>query len=325
MVRFLIRRILSAVLILGVVTSVTYFMFFALPSDPAAMSCGQVCDAQTLETIRRQMGFDQPVIVQYLTYITGIFTGREIMGVQCDAPCLGYSYVNRLPVTDLLLDRLPASLSLISGSVVLFLGFSLIAGSVAALKQGTLIDRGITGLAVTGDSLQNYFVGAVAIYFFVDIWQIMDRPAYTSPFEDPVTWFSGMILPWIVLSFLYTARYTRFTRSSLIDTLNEDYVRTVRAKGMPRRTLLVKHAGRGALTPIVTLFGLDLGVLLGGAPITETVFNIHGIGQLALNAVLDKDLPVIMGSIMIAATAMIVMAVIVDIAYAAIDPRVRVT
>lgn len=325
MLRFLIRRVTSAILILIIITGVTYFLFFALPRDPARLSCGQVCTPETLAQIRANMGFDQPVIVQYLTYLSGLFSGREIMGMACAAPCLGYSYVNRLPVLDLILDRLPASLSLMLGSVVLFLLLSTAAGMIAAVKRGTWIDKTVTGVAVTGDAVQIYFIGAVAIYLFVDSWQLMTRPAYISPFADPAGWFGGMILPWLVLSFVYMASYTRFTRSSMIDTLGEDYVRTARAKGMGRGNVLFKHAGRGAVTPVVTMLGLDLGVLLGGAPITETTFNIHGIGKLMLDAVRELDLPVMMGVTLIAATAMVVMAAVVDICYAVIDPRVRVS
>lgn len=323
MIYYLIRRLFSAAAILLVITAVTFFLFFQVPRDPARMACGQLCTPESLAVIRHNMGIDQPVAVQFWQYVSGIFAGRTIGDTTCPAPCLGYSYVNQQPVLDMIANRFPATASVVMGVVVTFLTVGVGAGMLAAWRRGTWIDKTISGFALVGASVQIYWLGIVATYILVDQTALLPRPQYVPFFQDPGAWFGGLILPWIVCAIIYIAGYSRYTRSSMIDTLGEEYVRTARAKGLPQRTVFFKYALRGALTPIVTLLGLDLGVLFGGALITETTFNIPGIGQLAVKSVIEQDLPSMMAVTLVAATALVLFTVVVDLAYAVIDPRVR--
>ncbi|MCX4978350.1 ABC transporter permease [Streptomyces sp. NBC_00620] len=324
MLRYLLRRLLGAFAILLVVVGVTYFLFFAAPRDPARLACGTVCPETTLNQIRHGMGLDQPVYEQFWIYLSGLFAGRTIGAKSCEAPCLGYSYFKHEPVLDILAQKFPATVSLVVGAAVFFLLLGVGAGLLAAARRGTRTDRLVSGFALIGAAVQIYFIGLVAQYFLVDKYKILDRPGYTSLFEDPGAWAGGLLLAWLVLAIVYTASYARYSRASMIEALNEDAVRTARAKGLAGRVVFFKYAGRAAVTPIVTLFGLDLGHLLGGAMITETTFNIPGIGKAAVDAVTQNDLPIMMGVTLIAATLMVLFTLIVDLLYAVIDPRVRI-
>ncbi|MFD7984240.1 ABC transporter permease [Kitasatospora indigofera] len=323
MASYLVRRILSAAAILLIITGVTFLLFFQVPRDPARMACGQLCTPESLAVIRHNMGIDQPVLVQFSQYVSGIFVGRNIGDTPCPAPCLGYSYVNQQPVLDLIAAKFPATLSVVVGVVAIFLTVGVGAGMLAAWRRGTWIDKVVSAFALVGAAVQIYWLGIVATYLLVDQSQLLPRPQYVPFVEDPAGWFGGLILPWAVCAIIYIATYSRYTRSSMIDTLGEEFVRTARAKGLPQRIVFFKYAFRGALTPIVTLLGLDLGVLLGGALITETTFNIPGMGQLAVKSVTEQDLPSMMAVTLVAATALVLFTVVVDIAYALIDPRVR--
>ncbi|MCC5576384.1 ABC transporter permease [Microtetraspora sp. AC03309] len=323
MINFLIRRIAGAVVILLVIVAVTFGLFYAVPRDPARLFCGKICTPEMLEFARQSLGLDEPILTQFRDYLVGLVAGRDIGDVHCAAPCLGYSFTNKRLVLAVLADRFPATLSLALGAAVLFLVAGVGGGMLAARFRGTWVDKTTTGVALVGSSLQIYFVGIVAMYILVDQWQLLARPSYVSPLDDAGQWFSGMLLPWAVLAFIFTSTYTRFTRSTMIETLGEDFVRTARAKGMPGRTVFFKYAARGSAAPLATIFGLDMASLLGGAVITETTFNIPGIGQLAVNSVTSADLPILMGVTLVAATAMLVANIAVDACYAAIDPRVR--
>ncbi|GGM62273.1 ABC transporter permease [Dactylosporangium sucinum] len=323
MVNFLIRRITGAAAILLVIIAATFVLFYAVPRDPARLFCGKICTPEMLTHARSSLGLDQPLATQFWRYLVGLVAGRDIGDVHCAAPCLGYSYTDNRLVLDVLADRFPATLSLAIGAAALFLIAGVGSGMVAARFRGTWLDKTATGIALVGSSLQIYFIGIVAMYVLVDQWQLLSRPGYTSPLQDPGQWFAGMLLPWIVLAFIYTSTYTRFTRSTMMETLGEDFVRTARAKGLPGRTVFFKYAARGTAAPVATIFGLDLAVLLGGAVITETTFNIPGIGQLAVRSVTSADLPILMGVTLVAATAILVANIVVDACYAALDPRVR--
>ncbi|GGV38280.1 ABC transporter permease [Kitasatospora herbaricolor] len=323
MALFLLRRLFSAAAILLLITGVTFFLFFQIPRDPARLACGQLCTPESLATIRHTMGIDQPVLVQFWDYVSGIFVGRTIGDIPCPAPCLGYSYVDQRPVLDILAARFPATLSVVVGVVATFLVFGIGAGMLAAWRRGTWLDKTVSGFALVGAAVQIYWLGIVATYVLVDQSALLPRPRYVPLGQDPGAWFGGLLLPWAVCAIIYIAGYSRYTRSSMIDTLGEEYVRTALAKGLSQRTVFFKYAFRGALTPIVTLLGLDLGVLFGGALITETTFNIPGIGQLAVRSVTNQDLPSMMAVTLVAAAALVFFTVVVDIAYAVIDPRVR--
>lgn len=328
MIRYIIKRVAAGSLVLAIVSAIVFSIFYILPADPARLACGKSCTPELMERIKVALEIDQPLQVQYGRFIKGIFVGRTYLKgseaeLQCGAPCLGYSYQTDLPVTELLMDRLPATLSIAVGASILWLLIGLSSGIVSALRRGTMVDKFSQGVALGAASLQIYFVGLVLQFIFVDKLAWLPMPGYTSPFEYPLDWAKQMALPWITLAFLLSAIYSRLTRAGMIEVMSEDYVRTARAKGLTERTVNMKHVLRGAITPIVTVFGLDLGALLGGAVITEYVFNVPGLGKLSTEAVTNLDIPVVTGTVLFAAFFVITANIIVDLLYAALDPKVR--
>lgn len=329
MLRFVTRRLLGAVVILAVISLVTFLLFFAIPGDPARLACGRSCTPEKLADIRSSLGIDRPILSQYWEFMKGIFVGRDFTQagerVHCDVPCFGYSFTNQQPVWDTLVDRFPATLSLALGAAVLFLVVGIGMGAASALRAGSLFDR--VGIAATlvGASVQIFFLGPLLSNIFVNQLGWLPQARYVPFTDDPVGWFNGLLLPWLVLAFVSIAIYARLTRASMIEALSEDFVRAGRARGLPARALHLKHTGRATITPVLTVFGLDLASILGGAIITETVFNIQGVGKLAITALNNSDLPMIMATVLVGAFFIVVANLIVDIAYAVIDPRVRIT
>ncbi|MCX5560501.1 ABC transporter permease [Streptomyces sp. NBC_00038] len=324
MLRFLVRRILGAVITLVIISAVTFMLFYAVPRDPARLACGKLCTPETLELIRHNMGITDPLPVQYWHWLTGIFLGRDFASFgHCDAPCLGYSFVSREPVLSTIMDRFPTTISLTIGSSVVFLLFGVGMGMIAAVKQGKATDKIASSASLIASSMQIYFVGTLALYFFVYQWHILDQPSYTNFSQNPASWANGLLLPWLVLALIFTANYTRMTRSQMVEQLSEDYVRTARAKGLASRNVFFRFAWRGAMGPIVTIFGIDLGVLFGGAMITEKTFSLQGIGMLAVKSVTTSDLPMLLGIMVITASFVVIANIVVDALYALIDPRIR--
>ncbi|WDZ85185.1 ABC transporter permease [Micromonospora cathayae] len=326
MTRFVVRRLLSAVLTLFVVSVLSFLMFFALPKDPVSGMCPKNCNAERLERVREELGLRDPLVEQYANYMTGIVTGRDLgsaQGGHCDAPCLGWSYVNNEAVTDTLVRVLPVTLSIVFPAAVLWLLVGVGLGMVSALRRGTWLDKAAIGFSLTGASMQLYFVGAVLLLIFTYQLRITPVPGYTSILDDPVKWASGLVLAWVSLAFLFSAIYARLSRAQMLETLSEDFVRTARAKGLAKRTVYGRHALRAAITPVVTIAGLDVGSALGGTVITETTFGIQGLGRTAIDAVRAGDLPTIMATVLISAVFIVVANIVVDLLYAAIDPRVR--
>ncbi|WP_105968251.1 ABC transporter permease [Streptomyces geranii] len=325
MFRFILRRTFSALMILLVISAITFVLFYVAPRDPARSACGKLCTPETLALVRRNLGIDDPLPLQYWHWLAGVFVGRDYAGLgHCSAPCLGYSFTNHEPVLGLITNRFPTTLSLTLGSAVVFVVLGVGTGMLAAVKQGRALDKIASSISLVGSSLQIYIVGVVAMYYLSDQWGILPRPQDSVGFsQDPVAWFKGLLLPWFVLAIIFTANYTRMTRSQLVESLAEDYVRTARAKGLSRRTVFFRFAWRGAMGPIVTILGLDIGYLLGGAIITEETFGLHGIGALSIKAVRDNDLPLLLGVVLVAAAAIVVANIVVDAVYALIDPRIR--
>lgn len=326
MVRFLVKRLLSAALTLFAVSVLSFLMFFALPKDPVTGMCPKNCNPERLERVRQELGLRDPLPEQYLGYMKGILVGRDLgsaQGGRCDAPCLGYSYVNSEAVTDTVARVLPVTLSVVIPAAILWLLLGVGLGMISALRRGTWLDRLAIGFSLTGASLQLYFVGAVLLLVFVYQLGILPVPGYTSPFDDPVRWASGLVLAWCALAFLFSAIYARLARAQMLETLSEDFIRTARAKGLPRSTVYGRHALRAAVTPLVTIAGLDVGGALGGTVITETTFGIQGLGRTAVDAVRGGDLPTIMATVLVAAVFVVVANLVVDVLYAVIDPRVR--
>ena len=243
----------------------------------------------------------------------------------CNAPCFGYSFQQNTAVGSLIWQALPVSLSLAVGAATLWLIGGVLIGTLSGLRPGSIIDRVGMTLALGGVSLPIFFTGPVLLLIFEYQLKWLNNPAYASLTSNPLQWLESMILPWIALAFLFAALYARLTRASMLETMGEDFIRTARAKGLPRRTVVVKHGLRAALTPIVTIFGIDLGQLIGTTVITETVFNLRGLGWLSVTSIRQHDLPVIMGVTLVAAFALVIANLIVDILYAFVDPRVRLT
>jgi peptide/nickel transport system permease protein len=329
LLRFVSGRLLSMVVVLLVIGLATYAVFYLLPSDPAQLSCGRPCTPQGLATARAFMGFDHPWIVQYLQFLAGIFAGRTFgsgaTAIHCAAPCFGYSFQQNQPVLGLIASRLPVTFSLAIGAAVIWLLLGVSVGTLSALKRGSAVDRITMAGAIAGVSAPAYVVGLLAILIFGLALNIVPDNGYVPLTSDPVGWLWHLITPWLVLAFLQAASYARLTRTQMLDVLGEDFIRTARAKGVAERSVIGRHALRNVLLPVVTLFGLDLGSLLGGAILTETVFSMPGLGQLLINAVHQLDLPLLMGCTLFAAFLIVVANFLVDLLYGVLDPRARLT
>ncbi|THV30810.1 ABC transporter permease [Glycomyces paridis] len=328
MIRFLLNRVAGMVVVLFLVCLFTFVIFFVLSPDPAVQVCGKNCTTEAIDQIRANLGLDRPFWTQFWTFLSGLFAGRTYgtgaNAVECAAPCLGYSFQSSQPVTDMIVQRLPVSATVAIGAAVLWLLAGVTAGLVSAVREGRFADRFIAGLTLTGMSIPNYVLALALQFLLVVTLRWLPFP-HAVPFgEDPVQWFMNFLMPWIVLAIGAAAVYTRLTRANVIETLQENYVRTARAKGLGPGLVWRRHALRPALTPIVTIFGMDFASLLGGALITETVFGLNGIGKLAADSITKNDQPVIMGVTLLAAFLVVVGNMVVDLLYTAIDPRVRV-
>ena len=329
MLGFVVRRIVSGLLVL-LVTSVSIFaLFFYGPADPALAYCPEMhCSPDRLERVRHSLHLDDPVEQQYAHYMLGIFVGRDFQAgaitIECPAPCLGVSFKLRTNVTSLLWSRFPATLSIALGGAALFLVIGVGLGTLAARSRGTPTDKLIVGGTLFINAMPFYLLALLAWLLLISKFGIFPESGYYSPFHDgPMAWVKGLVLAWLVLGVTFATDYARFSRGSMVEALNEDFVRTARAKGLSERRTLLRHALRAALVPVVTIFGLDLAELLGGTVFLERIFDIQGIGITALDAIGTKDLPIISATVLIAAFLIVVANVLVDIVYSLIDPRVR--
>lgn len=327
---YIVRRVIAMVLMLIALSMIVFLIFNSLPADPARLTCGKACTPQVIEDNRKRLGLDKPVYEQYGDFVKGIFVGRTYgegttVAFECDVPCLGYSFRKGEEVSDLLWTRFPITGQLALGAFVLWIVVGVAVGIVAALKRGKWQDRLIMGLALIGYSFPSFFIGLLLVFFVQIRWGIIGFEGYVPIYENPKGWFTGFILPWSALALLFAAFYARLTRNQMLETLGEDFIRTARAKGLKERTVIGKHGLRAGLTPIVTVAGIDLATLLGGAIITEQVFSLNGIGKLAIDSVVEADLPVITGTVLVASAMIIFANLIVDILYAVIDPRVRLS
>ena len=335
MLYYIIRRSIAAFIMLAIISIVTFGMFYAGPTDPARLTCGKNCTPASIEANRRFLGLDKPVTVQYANFVKGLVSERTFPDdpvfaknnpdkiTHCPAPCLGYSPLETKLVTDLVKERLPVTLSISIGAFVIWIVLGIGLGIVAALRRGRWQDRGIVAIALVFYSFPALFVALLMYNYLSTKWQLLPPPSYVSIFADPAGWFSGLILPWLSLAALFAAGYVRLTRAYILETMSEDYLRTARAKGLNERSVIFKHTLRAALTPIVTVAGLDLGGLFAGAAITETVFNFQGLGRAVVTAVSVFDLPVIVALVLVAAFFIVMANLVVDVLYGVIDPRVR--
>jgi peptide/nickel transport system permease protein len=317
--RYVIRRLLWVVLVVLVVTMITFVIFFVMPpSDPAVRLAGKQPTPALVEEVRSQLGLDQPVWKQYL-----LFVKRLAVGDDYGWPGLGRSYDSQVAVRDELVRRAPVSFQLALGAAILWLVFGISIGIISALKRRTFIDRAAMGFALFGVSSPVFVLGLLGLLIFWERLGWLPGTGYTPLTEDPVDWFKHLLMPWVVLMLLYAAYYARMVRGNLLETLGEDYMRTARAKGLPESKVIGKHGLRASLTPVVTLFGIDIALLLGGAVITEQVFNIPGVGRLLIQAVTRRDYPVVQGVVLLIAFLYVMINLLVDILYGYLDPRIR--
>jgi len=333
-IAYIIRRIIAALLLLLVVSAVTFVIFFEVPkiagenaNQLAAQYVGRDPSPAAIAEIKRNLGFGDPLYEQYGRFIKQLFVGRTYTDgtntSHCGVPCFGYSYKTHLPVWPDIVSRIGVTISIAVGAAVLWLIGGVVVGVISALRRGKLTDRVSMGIALTAVSLPVFFTGLLLQYLFRYKWQIWLDLHYVPINKNPLQWANNLVLPWVTLAFAYAALYARLTRAGMLETMSEDYIRTARAKGLPERKVVLKHGLRSALTPILTIFGLDLGLLLGGAIITEQVFSLPGIGKYAVDAVHANDLPKILAVTMVAAFFIVMANLIVDVLYAAVDPRVR--
>lgn len=337
MIRYIIRRLLAAVLMLFVVSIATFAIFFYVPrlagasaEDLASRYVGKSANEAQLRVMADKLGFHDPLYVQYGRFVKSVFLGADYSTgpttVHCPAPCFGYSFITQNPVWPDLTDRLTVTASLAAGAAIIWLLAGVATGVLSALRKGSIFDRLAMGIALAGVSLPVFFTGLLSLSIFsYTLHWTAGGGSFTPISQNPAEWAYDLILPWLVLAFLTAAAYARLTRAGMLETMGEDYIRTARAKGLPERTVVVKHALRSALTPITTIFGLDLGILLGGAILTESTFSLNGIGKYAIDAINNNDLPKVLGVTMVGASFIILANLIVDLLYAVIDPRVRLS
>lgn len=337
MFAYVIRRVFSGVIMLLAVTLVTYVLFFAAGTDPARLTCGKNCSPQLIEQNRKALGYDKPVLTQWTDFVKGTVTGREFPEdkelkekapetiSECSAPCLGYSPQAGANVTDSIKESFPISFSLAIFSFILVLILGVGGGIIAALNKGKFLDKIAVGSALLFYSLPTFAIGLLLYQFVAIKWGIVPVPEYVSIAEGGIGgWLQGLLLPSLTLALFTAAGYVRMTRAYVLETMSEDYLRTAKAKGLSKGKTLWKHTMRAAITPIMTMAGIDFAILVGGAPITETVFNYDGLGKLAVtSSVGAPDLPMTVGIVVVLSSVVILANIIVDCLYAVVDPRVK--
>jgi peptide/nickel transport system permease protein len=315
MTRFIIRRLISMVAVLFAISVLTFLIFNVIPNgDPAVRLAGRSPTPGQKDAIRRQWGFDKPVYVQYVKTMEKVFTGELV------------SYSSQINVTDEIIQDAPRTFCLAIGAALMWMLFATALGVYTALRAGKIADRLLTILALLGISMPVFWIGALMGYYLGFKWGLFPNGGYVPFADDPIQWGYHLILPWTALSLLFIGVYSRVLRSNMLDTMNDDYVRTARAKGLSERRILLRHVLRNSLIPIVTLWGLDFGAVVGGGAIlTETVFNIQGVGQYAAESINQLDVPPVMGVTLFGAFFIVVLNTVVDIVYAYLDPRIRLT
>jgi peptide/nickel transport system permease protein len=335
--QYTLRRCVGIVVMLFAISIITFLLFFAIPADPAKLTCGKNCTPALIEANRHSLGYDKPMTTQYVNFLKGFVKERDFPDdkklektnpgsiVHCKAPCLGYSPSQQTTINYIFGRAAPITLSIGLGAFVLWVFFGVLFGVISALRRGKISDKVLLSVSLIGYSFPTFFIGLIILQILTYKYSLLPEPAYVSPFSNPEKWMSGMIGPWITLAAVYAALYVRLTRAKMLETMTEDYIRTARAKGLSRPRIVIKHGLRAALSPIVTIAGLDLASVIGGTAITESVFNLDGMGKTVIDAIKNVDLPIIVVGVLIAAAAVIVMNFVVDLLYAAIDPRVRYT
>jgi len=311
--RFVVKRLIGMVAVLFAISIIVFLIFNVIPnSDPAARIAGKNADPDLIARVNADLGLDQPLPVQYLTMMREIFTGQLT------------SYASNRNVVEQIWEGLPATFSLCIGAAVIWMSLAVLFGYLSAVHSGRFADRALTVLSLVGISMPVFWLAAILLYFLSFKVQLFPTGSYVPLTEDPLDWAYHLVLPWFTLAVLFIGFYSRVLRSNMLDSMNEDYVRTARAKGLSERQVLLRHVLRNSMIPIVTLFGLDFGMVVGGGAIlTETVYNLDGVGLYAGEAIRSLDLPPLMAVTMFGAFFIVLFNTLVDLAYAALDPRIR--
>lgn len=319
MARFLVRRLALGIFVVWMVTVLVFVIFFVGPgpADVARRLAGREATPIQVAQVARRLHLNQPTYLQYWHFVDNLVHGN-----------LGYSFIHGQPVTTVLKQAFPITLSLSIGAAIIWLVLGVLSGVLSAVRRGSLLDRSVTTVALVFYSIPVFVLGLLLLYVFYYQFTInglkwFPGAGYTPFTQNPLNWLRGLVLPWISLALISAATYTRLTRSSMLEVMGEDYIRTARAKGLLERRVIYRHALRSALTPVISQFGIDVGVLLGGAILTEVTFGMPGLGYTAVNAIEQQDLPVVIGVVLVATIAVVVANIVVDIAYAVLDPRVR--
>jgi peptide/nickel transport system permease protein len=325
---YILRRLALALSVILATLVASFLLFFAGPADPAQAMCPEErCSEARLQQIRENLGLTRPLAVQFGEYFSGLFVGRDftVAGdtVHCGAPCLGMSFLTNRPVNEEIFSRFPETILVTIGAVVIFLTVGVGIGIIAATRRGTIVDKVLVGGSQVFGSIPYYILALLFALHLTVLAPILPQAGNLS--DGFWQYLPGLIAPWIILGLVYATGYARYTRNSMLETLSMDYVRTARSKGIPERRVVGRHALRAAMSPVVTILGMDVAALLTGTLITERIFEIDGIGRRALVALGEDDLPVIMGIVLVTAVIVVVMNLIVDIAYSYIDPRVRLS
>jgi len=327
MTRFILQRAAGMLLVLAVIAVISFAVFYLLPANPAQLSCGKPCTPENLERAKQFMGTNLPWWQQLGAFLWGIVAGRRFgsgdAAISCAAPCFGYSFQQNASVTELIASRFPVSASIAVGAAVLWLILGVVGGVISALRRGTWLDRSVMTLAIAGVSAPSYLVGLLAILLFGFTLQWLPTGGYVPLSEDAVQWLLHLVLPWCTLAFISAAIYARLTRGEMIESMGQDYIRTARAKGLREPRVVLRHGLRNAIIPVVTIFGLDLGALLGGTVIAEKVFSMQGLGAMLIDAVHSLDLQLVVGFTLFSAFLIVVANVVVDLLYGFVDPRVK--
>jgi peptide/nickel transport system permease protein len=319
--QYLVRRLLWAIVLFLTITVVAYVIFFIIPADPAKLACGQRATPECVRNATKQLGLDRPVYYQYYRFLTRLVLHHD----------LGRSYTNRQSVNHTVANAAPVTASLVIGGAILWMLIALPIGVLSALRPRSLLDRTSMVFVLIGISAHPVWIGLILSYVVGFKLGWLPITGYCNFFNPstgcggPTQWFTHMILPWITFAVLFAALYVRMIRANVVEASSEDYVRTARAKGAPEHVVIRSHILRNALLPIVTMLGMDIGVALGGAIFTETVFDLPGLGQTALSAISNFDLPTVQGIVVFATISIIVFNLVVDLLYAVIDPRIRLS
>jgi peptide/nickel transport system permease protein len=313
MARFLVKRIISVIAVLFAISVLTFLIFQAIPNgDPSVRLAGKLATQSEIQDVREQWGFDKPIYVQYVKTMEKIFSGKVV------------SYTQQVNVLQQIKQDLPATLSLAIGAGIIWFSLGVLFGVLSAVKAGRFLDRFLTVLALVGVSTPVFFLGALMLYYLGYKLSIFPNGGYVKLTSNPWQWFTHLIMPWAALSVLFIGVYSRVLRSTMLDTINEDFVRAARAKGISQRRVLIRHVLRNSMIPIISLFGLDFAAVIGGGAIlTESVFGLQGVGQYAAESINRLDIPPVLVITMLTAFVVVVLAAVVDIIYAYLDPRIR--